>query len=111
MNNERSMMTSEQASPTETIGAALLRVVRRSSDATAIIFADRRWTYAELLDEAVLRARSLHAMGVRPGEVIGLAMDDGPEAIALLVGAALYGVVPALFALGVVRASILAPRL
>jgi fatty-acyl-CoA synthase len=111
VNVERSTVGSEQRPPTEAIGAALLRVARRSPQATAIVFPDCRWTYAELLNEAAIRARSLQAMGIRPGEVVGLAMADEPEAIALFLGAALYGAIPALFALGVVRASVLAPRL
>lgn len=101
----------DRNSTAETVGAALIDSARRSPGATAIIFPDQRWTYEMLLEQATARARALRSRGLAPGDVIGLTLEDGPEFIALFLGAALCGIVPALFEPGVVRASILAPRL
>jgi fatty-acyl-CoA synthase len=95
----------------QTVGSNLLRVARHTPHSTAIVFPDRRWSYAELLEQALMRAAALQTLGVKPGEVVGLAMADEPEAVALIVGAMLYGAVPALLALEVGAASVLAQRL
>jgi fatty-acyl-CoA synthase len=102
---------SEPAEGFISIGAVLIERARKHPSTTAVIFPDARWTYAELLEQAILRARAMHARGLRAGDVIGLAMDDGPEFIRLFLGATLCGVIPALFATSVVHASVLSPRL
>ncbi|MEQ8799415.1 MAG: fatty acyl-CoA synthetase [Salinisphaeraceae bacterium] len=66
-----------------TIGEALTRSVRRNPEATALIFGDRRWTFAEL-DGAVKRvANGLIASGLQPGERVA-AYAHNSDAYALL---------------------------
>jgi acyl-CoA synthetase (AMP-forming)/AMP-acid ligase II len=99
-------------SPPRTVGAALLGAAERWPAAEAFVTPEIRWSYADLHDQATSMARTLNAMGLNSGDRVGVAADDGPELVALLLGAAMCGVVPILFAQREgVRASVLAPRL
>ena len=53
-----------------TVGGVLRAAAWRAPDRVALIDADRRWTYAELLDEAERAARGLLAR-FEPGEPVG----------------------------------------
>ena len=46
----------------------VVRTARRTPDATAIRFGNRRWSYAELVAAAVAFADELDARGVHPGD-------------------------------------------
>jgi fatty-acyl-CoA synthase len=62
-----------------TVGDLLVRGATVDPDRDAIVFPDERRTYAELLGRAVDLARSLHALGVRRADRVGLLL---PNAIA-----------------------------
>ena len=51
-----------------TIGDALQRSAERFRDRTALVFADRSWTYAALDLAADRVARRLLALGLQPGD-------------------------------------------
>src|SRR5262249_26324672 len=51
----------------------------------AVLFEDRRLTYAELRDETVRLGEVLHALGVRPGDRVAILLADSPEFIASFV--------------------------
>jgi fatty-acyl-CoA synthase len=83
-----------------TMGGFLEEVADRYGPNEALVFDDPlldgatvRWTYAELLDEARRIGLCLLALGLEPGEGVGILMGNRPEAVAALFGAALAGAV------------------
>ncbi|MFD1830372.1 amino acid adenylation domain-containing protein [Streptomyces desertarenae] len=65
----------------------------RTPEATALVFRDRRWSYAELDAAADRAARRLRAIGAEPGSRIGIAMERSPEAVAVMLGVLRAGAV------------------
>jgi fatty-acyl-CoA synthase len=73
-------MKSYDAGPTdipileETIGVNFERIARANPDAEALVdvAANRRWTYGELNAEIDVIARGLMALGIEPGERVGI---------------------------------------
>jgi len=76
-----------------TLGDLLLRSVVRHPDQDALVFPDSRFTYRELWDRSVARARSLHGLGIGAGDHVGILMPNCPEYIEVLMGAVLCGAV------------------
>jgi fatty-acyl-CoA synthase len=71
---------------------AELLLARAGDDATGLLFEERRWSWAEVVAEAVVRAAVLEEL--RPAEGpwhVGVAADNGPEYLFLVAGAALAG--------------------
>jgi fatty-acyl-CoA synthase len=65
----------------------LARRAAERPDDVAAVFPDRSLTYGELERQALDMARRLHALGVRPGDRVGVLLHEGsPEYIALLFG-------------------------
>ena len=62
-----------------TLGDLLLRAANDYPDTDAIIFPDSRQTYAELVERAYQRARGLQALGVKPGDHVGLLLPTCVE--------------------------------
>src|SRR3954454_20193634 len=73
------------------LGQLLLRSARRSPDKEALVFPDARITYRGLADTAWGVARSLLALGVKPGEHVGVFMTNHPDLVASVFGASLIG--------------------
>jgi acyl-CoA synthetase (AMP-forming)/AMP-acid ligase II len=76
-----------------TIGDLLLTAADEHPDADALVFPDRRFTYGELAERAIERARALKAVGVRPREHVGLLLHTCPEFVEFFFGIALCGAV------------------
>ena len=74
-----------------TIGQLLLEAADRWSDRIAVAFPDGARTYGELAEAARRTARGLHALGLRPGEHVGVLMPNGPELVDAIFGVALAG--------------------
>ncbi|MFF3720427.1 non-ribosomal peptide synthetase [Streptomyces prasinus] len=55
-------------------------------DRTAVVAGERRWTYATLLRRSGDYAAHLTANGVRPGDLVGIRLDRGPELPAAMLG-------------------------
>ncbi len=55
-----------------TLGDLLLTAADSRPDTDVVVLPDKRVTYAELTERAMLRARSLRALGVGPGDHVGL---------------------------------------
>ncbi len=55
------------------------RSARVFTNKTAVIYGDRRMTYAELATEVTRMARALRANGVQPGDRVGYLMPNLPE--------------------------------
>ncbi|ALG85606.1 AMP-binding protein [Gordonia phthalatica] len=81
-------------SPSPVTTADLLQD-RRDDDATALLFQDRAWTWREYVAECAIRAAVLTALRAEaPGEApwhVGVLMDNEPEYLFLIGGAALAG--------------------
>ncbi|MCY9785275.1 amino acid adenylation domain-containing protein [Nocardiopsis sp. EMB25] len=60
-------------------------------DATAVVSGDDSWSYARLAEVSERVARALLSVGVRPGDRVGIALERGPRAVAVLLGVARAG--------------------
>jgi acyl-CoA synthetase (AMP-forming)/AMP-acid ligase II len=76
-----------------TIGDVLLRAAERGPDDEALVFPERRVTYAELAEGSWRVARGLHALGVGRGDHVGILMPNCVEFVEALFGTALLGAV------------------
>jgi acyl-CoA synthetase (AMP-forming)/AMP-acid ligase II len=74
-------------------GHLLLRSMRRNPGKEALLFPDVRLSYRELSERAWSIARSLLALGVEPGEHVGLLMTNHPDLVASFFGISLTGAV------------------
>lgn len=74
-----------------TLGDLLLAAADRHPDADALVFPESRVRYRELAGRALRRARGLRAVGVRPGDKVGLLLPDSPDFVVTLFGIALAG--------------------
>jgi fatty-acyl-CoA synthase/long-chain acyl-CoA synthetase len=76
-----------------TMGDLLLSAADRYPDTLALVFPDTQYTYAELAARAMLRARSLQALGVKPRDHVGILMHTCPAFVEVFFAAALCGAV------------------
>jgi acyl-CoA synthetase (AMP-forming)/AMP-acid ligase II len=76
-----------------TTGGALIGAARDHPDATALVFPGHRQTYRELGRAADGWARRLVALGVRPGEHVGLLMTNCPAFVELVFAIGQVGAV------------------
>ncbi len=76
-----------------TMGDLLLTAADRYPDTLALVFPDSEHSYAALAARALLRARSLQAMGVRPRDHVGILMHTCPDFVEIFFAAALCGAV------------------
>jgi acyl-CoA synthetase (AMP-forming)/AMP-acid ligase II len=76
-----------------TLGDLLLMAVDDYPDRTAIILPDQRSSYAEIRDAAFRKALSLQALGVGPGDHVGLLLPTGMDFIETMFATALLGAV------------------
>ncbi|GIJ24082.1 non-ribosomal peptide synthetase [Micromonospora lutea] len=65
--------------------------VHRTPNAVAVAAGHRRWTYARLQQEVDRIAYALVHAGVRPGDLVGIAVGRSPEMIASVYGVARAG--------------------
>ena len=75
------------------LGDLLLNAADAHPDRAAIILPDRRSSYAEIRDAAISKALSLQALGIGPGDHIGLLLPTGMDFIETLFAASLIGAV------------------
>ncbi len=76
-----------------TLGDLLLKAADRYPDDDAIVFPEFRQTYAELAEIAFRRARGLQALGVGPGDHVGILMPTCKDFPEVFFGIALCGAV------------------
>lgn len=79
-----------KASP---IGDLIVRGATLKPERDAIVFPEERRTYRQLCDNAIQVARGLIALGVRPGQHVGLMSANCPEFIEGFLGAVMLGCV------------------
>ncbi|MCC7462209.1 MAG: AMP-binding protein [Gammaproteobacteria bacterium] len=67
-----------------------LELLQRNADYrpldTAVVYGDRRLSHAELLDRSERCGRALLALGVGPGDRVGLLLDNSPEFLVAFFG-------------------------
>jgi fatty-acyl-CoA synthase len=80
-------------SPINTFGCLLDNAAKTWPERDAVIFPEGRQTFAELYEKADLRARQLIALGVQPGEHVGILLPTGFEFVEVMFGIALAGAV------------------
>ena len=68
-------------------------VDRAPRERDALVFPDVRLTYGELADRTDATARSLHSLGVRAGDKVGILLGNRLEFVLALFGAAKLGAV------------------
>ncbi|MGC8517795.1 MAG: class I adenylate-forming enzyme family protein [Steroidobacteraceae bacterium] len=76
-----------------TLGDLLLTAADRYPDSPALILPGERMTYGELAERALMRARSLKALGVKPHDHVGLLLPTSFEFVEMLFAIALCGAV------------------
>ena len=76
-----------------TIGDLLLTAADRYPDTLALVLPERQLTYAQLAKRSLRRARSLQAMGIKPGDHVGILMHTCTEFVELFFAAAFCGAV------------------
>ena len=76
-----------------TVGDLLVRAARRHPDRAALVLPGVRCTFADLDERARRVARGLLALGVRPGDRVGLLAANGVEYVEGLFGVSLIGAV------------------
>jgi fatty-acyl-CoA synthase len=77
----------------QTLGEVLVRQAHERGDAEALVTATRRISYSDLLLRAQSAASTLHSLGVRRGDHVGILMGNDEKWLALFYGAALVGAV------------------
>jgi len=73
------------------LGDMLVRGAQLAPERNAIVFPTQKRTYSQLLAGARKVARGLIALGVKPGEKVGMLMINGPEFVEGLFGITLMG--------------------
>jgi amino acid adenylation domain-containing protein len=73
------------------LGDLLRRQVRKSPEATAVVFEDRRLNYRELDASARALALRLRAAGAGPGTLVGVGLERGIELVSALLGVVYSG--------------------
>lgn len=76
-----------------TVGDLLLSGAETVPDRACVVFPDARESYADLYARAVKTARGLIAIGVRPGDHVGLLMPNSLEYLGAFFGISLIGAV------------------
>jgi len=79
--------------PISTFGCLLDNAAKTWPERPAIIFPEGQQSFAELYEKAELRARQLIALGVQPGEHVGILLTTGFEFVEVMFGIALAGAV------------------
>ncbi len=69
-----------------TIPSAFERQVERTPDATALLFAGKKWSYRQLNDEANRLAHRLIEKGVGVGSLVGVCVERSAEMVMALLG-------------------------
>lgn len=84
-----------RASQTECITERLEATVREHGARDALIYGDRRESYAELNRQVNRAAHALHAQGVRCGDVVALCLENRPGFFHVWLGLAKLGAIAA----------------
>jgi len=76
-----------------TLGDLLLTAADRYPDTAAVVLPDKRLSYAELAERAMHKARALRALGIGPGDHVGLLLPTSMDFVETMFGIAMLGAV------------------
>lgn len=76
-----------------TYAQALAMLAARHGERDALVFRDQRFSFADLRREADAASRRFAALGLKPGDKVGILMPNRPEFIWSWLGAAQMGLV------------------
>ena len=76
-----------------TLGDLLLTAADQYPQTDVVILPDKRITYAELVERATQRARSLRALGVGPGDHVGLLLPTSMDFVESMFAISMLGAV------------------
>ena len=76
-----------------TLGDLLLTAADRYPDTAAVVLPDKRLSYRELAERAMHKARALRALGVAPGDHVGLLLPTSMDFVETMFGIAMLGAV------------------
>ena len=76
-----------------TLGDLLLIAADQHPDTAAVVLPDKRLSYAELAERAMHKARALRALGVGPGDHVGLLLPTSMDFVETMFGIAMLGAV------------------
>ncbi len=76
-----------------TLGDLLMIAADQYPDTDAVVLPDKRITYAQLVDRAMARAKSLRALGVGPGDHVGLLLPTSMDFAESMFAIAMLGAV------------------
>lgn len=79
-----------------TLGDLLLKAWDRFPDKEALVFPEGRKTYDQVVAAAMHKARGLIALGVRPGDHVGILLPSGIQFVETLFATAMAGAVSVL---------------
>lgn len=79
-----------------TLGDMLLNAWDRAPEKEALVFPDRRKSYDQVVQAAFAKARGLMALGVKPGDHVGILLPSGIEFVETLFASAMCGAVSVL---------------
>jgi acyl-CoA synthetase (AMP-forming)/AMP-acid ligase II len=83
----------ERVQTHRSIGLMLEKRARQHPEATALLFEDRRWSYAQFNAWANRYASLLKTLGVRSGDRVAILMENRPEVLAIAAGTVKLGAV------------------
>lgn len=78
------------------LGDLLAQSAANWPESSALVFPEQRLNYAELYRESRRRAAALGALGIRPGEHVGILMPNSVDFLLWMFGCALHGSVAVL---------------
>ncbi|GKY89587.1 class I adenylate-forming enzyme family protein [Sinisalibacter aestuarii] len=87
------MLAFQEYTAVTTIGDLLMHAAAAYPDKDALVFPERRLSFAELRDGAIRVARGLTAMGVGAGDHVGMLLPSSVETVEAFFGIALLGAV------------------
>lgn len=76
-----------------TVGDLLLHAAQNDAEKPALVFPERRRSFAELREGAIRMARGLLGLGVKPGDNVGVLLPSSIESAEVFFGVALIGAV------------------
>jgi acyl-CoA synthetase (AMP-forming)/AMP-acid ligase II len=80
-----------EAAGTRSLPDLIAGCARRFGERTALVGDETRWTYAELARQAAGAAEGLRALGVKPGDPVGVLLPNWPEFFATVAGITALG--------------------
>lgn len=76
-----------------TLGDLLLTAADKCPDTAAVVLPNNRITYAELVERAIFRARSLRALGVGHGDHVGLLLPTSMDFVESMFAISMLGAI------------------